>query len=160
MSSTARLLVLLVGTTLAACGGASPHVKVLGAEQSGAGMGAPVLRLFVEVVNPTGRGLRLSRLEYDLSAERVFATKGAVSVERDVAAGQSAVVEIVVPVDRRAAARLAGVPYKLDGRLFAHADHMDQYWPVRLRGELEAAPRAGGHVLRVKLGSSREGGSP
>lgn len=152
--TTLVALVLAVG--LAACAGPAPHVKVLGAEQARARQGGPVLTVFVEVVNPTDRDLALSRLEYDLSAGRVFARKGNVAVERRIGAGSTAIVEIAVPVARGAARNLAGVPYRLDGRLYAHGDHIERSWQVAVKGELEAAAIAGDHVLRVKLAPSVE----
>lgn len=147
----ARPLALVGLLFAAACAGPSPHVKVLGAEQTRAQLGGRVLMVVVEVVNPTGRDLDLSRLEYDLSADKLFARKGEVAVERRIAAGSSAVVEIPVPVERRLATEMRGVPYRLKGKLFAHADHMDRFWNVEVEGELEATARAGDHVLRVKL---------
>jgi hypothetical protein len=148
------LLGIAAALLASACAGPAPHVKVLGAEQTRAHIGPPVLTVFVEVVNPTGRDLSLSRLEYDLSADRLFARRGSVAVERQIAAGATAVVEIAVPVERNIASRLAGVPYRLAGKLYAHADHMERFWNVEVRGELEASTFAGDHVLRVKLGPS------
>jgi hypothetical protein len=152
---TARFLVVAGALLTAACAsGPSPHVKVLGAEQGRARGVGPVLTVFVEVVNPTGRDLALSRLEYDLSADKLFARKGNVRVERHIGAGSTAIVEISVPVEGKVASQLRGVPYRLQGKLFAHADHMERFWTVAVSGELEASGNAGDHVLRVKLGPS------
>jgi hypothetical protein len=148
------LAALLAGLALTACGGAAPHVKVMGAEQGRSDVGRPVLRVFVEVVNPTGGVVDLARLDYDLSADQLFARRGTVEVDRKVGAGSTAIVEIAVPVDPSAVAKVAGVPYRLAGRLYAHADAVDRYWNVDVRGELQASPRAGDHLLRVKLGAS------
>jgi hypothetical protein len=168
----ARWVSLAAALLLVACAGPSPHVKVLGAEQ-GAGFvdrssprvdsagglahrpGARFLTVFVEVVNPTNRDLALSRLEYDLQAKDVFADKGNVALTRRVGAGSTAIVEIPVPVDGAVAGHLHGVPYRLVGRLYAHADHVERFWSVAVKGELETSPVAGDHILRVKLGPSQ-----
>jgi hypothetical protein len=151
----ARWLVLAGTLLVAACAGPSPQVKVLGAEQGRVHRpGARVLTVFVEVVNPTGRDLALSRLEYDFQAKDVFAERGHVDLDRRIGAGSTAVVEIPVPVDARALARMGGVPYRLVGRLYAQADPGERFWSVSVKGELEATTVAGDHVLRVKLGPS------
>jgi hypothetical protein len=147
----AALAALLALAGLSACGGATPRVKVLGAEQRRQRAEGAVLTVFVEVVNPTERDLALSRLEYDLAAERMFARRGQVELSRRIGAGSSAIVEIAVPVARDLSGALDGVPYRLAGRLFALGDHRERYWTVELRGELAATRTAGAQVLRVKL---------
>ena len=73
----AALFALLAAT---GCTSTAPRIKVLGVEQT---RRAPrqSLVVFVEVVNPTGRNLTLSRLEYRVRAQAWFETKGEVRLE-------------------------------------------------------------------------------
>jgi hypothetical protein len=147
-------LIVFASALLTGCAaGPTPRVKVLGAEQVRAHAGGPSLIVFVEVVNPTDSDLALSRLEYDLSADALLRAKGSARVDRRIGPDSSAVVEISVPVERKVAAALPGASYRLAGKLFAHGDHMEQFWKVEVKGEL-ARSVASDHVLRVKLGPS------
>jgi hypothetical protein len=129
---------LATSATLAAgCATAQPEVKVIAMSQAQARPArAKQVLVFMEVVNPTNRDLQLSRLDYRLSADSWFSTEGTVSLARAVAPNSSAVVEIAVPVDDIASRRAPGVVYKLDGRLFAHADHVERSWSVTASGEI------------------------
>jgi hypothetical protein len=99
------------------------------------------MKLFVEVHNPTGQNLNLQRLQYRLVAETWFDSKGEVLVERMIAAGASAVVEILVPVtDKAKTDNLRGVPYVLDARLFATSDKTERSWKLRAEGALASSP--------------------
>ena len=125
---------MLVG----ACSSASPKMTVLGVKAPRIQqVDKPVMKVFVEVHNPSGRNLNLRRLEYRLVARDWFDAKGQVSVQRVIAAGASAVVEIAVPVAERPQASSArGVPYTLDARLFAVADKTERSWKLSSRGDL------------------------
>lgn len=133
---------------VSACTAANPRVTVLGVEQS---RPAPTahneLLVFVEVVNPTKRDLHLSRLEYRVRAESWFESSGQVQVAREIGAGESAVVEIPVPV-RHASASQGSIPYSLEGRLFALEDHIERSWRVAVRG---AIGRAGEHSSPTRV---------
>jgi hypothetical protein len=129
---------------LSACSGATPRVTVLGVEQ-GPAASAPrrSLLVLVEVVNPTGRGLHLSRLEYQVRATSWFESAGQVQLSREVGAGESAVVEIPVPVGHSAAHEHA-IPYTLEGRLFALQNKIERSWRVAVRGAIgRAGDRSG-----------------
>jgi hypothetical protein len=129
---------LILGLSASACTGPNPHVKVIGVGQARAPSVAErsqVLLVFVEVVNPTRRDLRISRLEYTLSADSWFETSGKVSLARDVGAGSSAVVEIAVPLERvRDMPR--GAAYNLEGKLFAREERYERSWKVAVKGAL------------------------
>jgi hypothetical protein len=132
------LSLLVVAASLGAgCAGSrSPRINVLGVEQ--APQAQRSLLVFVEVVNPTGRDLTLSRLEYRVRAERWFESQGQVRLARQIGAQSSAVVEIAVPVERPASAD-ATIPYTLEGKLFALEDRIERSWNVAVRGALGAA---------------------
>lgn len=130
------LLVAILGA--GACTTARPGVKVIAMSQARAATtSGPEVLVYMEVVNPTSRNLRLSRLDYRLSADSWFETRGSVQLGRAVGPKSSTVVEIAVPV-RRSGDRDGGVLYKLEGRLFARADHVEHSWAVDAAGEINA----------------------
>jgi hypothetical protein len=135
------LLAMAAAVLVSACATSSPRVTVLGVEQ---GRTTPrrSLLVFVEVVNPTGRDIRLSRLEYKVHADSWFESAGQVRVERDVGAGSSAVVEIPVPVQHSGTARAGTIPYTLEGKLFALEDKIERSWKVAVRGAIGSADRS------------------
>jgi hypothetical protein len=139
-------------TPAAACSTASPRVTVLGVEQART---APrrALLVFVEVVNPTKRDLRLSRLEYRVRAESWFESQGQVQLEREVGAGQSAVVEIPVPVQHSASSHDGSIPYSLEGKLFALEDHIERSWKVVARGAIGRIGDGGAPVRVTVVGA-------
>lgn len=95
------------------------------------------VQLFVEVHNPTSQSLNLKRLHYRLVSEAWFNGEGEVRVERIIAAGASAVVEILVPIkDESAAEKMQGAPYTLDAQLFTIANKTERSWNVRAKGAL------------------------
>lgn len=99
---------------------------------------SPEVLVYMEVVNPTGGDLRLSRLEYRLSADSWFSTEGSVHLARAVAPSSSAVIEIGVPVEHFTRGnRAPGVSYQLKGRLFARANHVERSWKVVASGEIK-----------------------
>jgi hypothetical protein len=115
-------------------------VTVLGVEQPHKTARRSLL-VFVEVVNPSSRDLRLSRLEYKVRADSWFESQGQVRVERDIGAGSSAVVEISVPVQHTGASHAATVPYTLEGKLFALEDKIERSWNVAVRGAIGRSDR-------------------
>ncbi|HWM84670.1 MAG TPA: hypothetical protein VNO33_02505 [Kofleriaceae bacterium] len=128
-----------------ACASSGPRVTVLGVEQTHATPRRELL-VFVEVVNPTSRDLRLSRLEYRVRADSWFESAGQVALARDIGAGQSAVVEIPVPVRHAGSAHDGSIPYTLEGKLFAHEDHIERSWNVKARGAIGRAGEPGSAV--------------
>ena len=120
----------------AACGSTRPKVTVLGVSQSQAA--ATSVRVFVEVLNPTDRELKLSRLRYQLTAESWFEAKGVVDVERAVGAGSAAVVEIAIPITapHRGAAK-SPVAFQLRGTLYAREHAGTRSWKVDTHGTLK-----------------------
>lgn len=136
---------------MAACGASSsPRINVLGVQQTNR---APrqTLTVFVEVVNPTGQNIKLSRLEYQVRAARWFETQGEVQLTREIAAESSAVVEIPVPVKSAGAADDDQIPYTLVGRLFAREGHGERSWSVDVKGALGAMAGGSGAPLRVTV---------
>lgn len=111
----------------------------------------PVMQVYVEVHNPTSRTLRISRLKYRLVAESWFDSIGQVKVDRLVAAGGSAIVEIEVSVKEEGATRdaMQGVNYTLEGRLFAVADQVERSWKLSSTGALVSSGRSARRGLRV-----------
>ncbi|HTE52517.1 MAG TPA: hypothetical protein VK698_16810 [Kofleriaceae bacterium] len=143
---TRRLALILALAAAAsgatACATASPRVTVLGVEQAPtAATARHSLLVFVEVVNPTQRDLHLSRLEYRVRATSWFESAGQVELAREVGAGESAVVEIPVPVRHTSASRDGSVAYTLEGKLFALEDHVERSWKVKVRGALGRSDR-------------------
>jgi len=132
---------LLVGVLVSACATTSPRVTVLGVEQAQTAPRRSLL-VFVEVVNPTGRDLRLSRLEYKVRADSWFESSGQVRLERDIGAGSSAVVEIPVPVQQAGATHEGTIPYTLEGKLFALEDKIERSWNVAVRGAIGLGERS------------------
>jgi hypothetical protein len=128
------LLAIALTVLASACATSSPRVTVLGVEQAHTTRRS--LLVFVEVVNPTGRDLRLSRLEYKVRAASWFESSGQVQVERDIGAGSSAVVEIPVPVRQTGESHASSIPYTLEGRLFALEDKIERSWKVAVRGAI------------------------
>jgi hypothetical protein len=111
--------------------------------------------MFVEVVNPGGRALKLSRLEYSLTAASWQATDGEVTLQREIGPGSSAIVEIPVPAENLASAA-GSQAYRLEGRLYAGSDALEQSWDVFANGALEARrARAGGGPIHVLVASRR-----
>lgn len=124
-------------------------MTVLGVEQAPrSATPRAALLVFVEVVNPTNRDLHLSRLEYRVRAASWFEGAGQVQLAREIGAGQSAVVEIPVPVRHSSAARDGSIPYTLEGKLFAIEDHIERSWNVAVRG---AIGRAGDGSAPVRV---------
>lgn len=103
---------------------------------------SPKVLVYMEVVNPTSRDLRLSRLDYTLQADTWFESQGSVQLGRAVGPKSSTVVEIAVPVSRHDG-EADGVLYKLKGRLFARADHVERSWNVDATGQIKTRTARG-----------------
>jgi hypothetical protein len=129
------LLAIALALLVSGCASSSPRVTVLGVEQAHKSPRRSLL-VFVEVVNPSSRDLRLSRLEYKVRADSWFESQGQVSVERDIGAGSSAVVEISVPVQHADGSQSGNIPYTLEGKLFALEDKIERSWNVAVRGAI------------------------
>jgi hypothetical protein len=145
------LLAALAGATTG-CAAPKPDVHVIGVSDDGARASTPALLVFIEVTNPTGRHILLSRLEYQFDAEPWFATEGRLAIARSLSPGGSTVLEIPVRLD--ALERLAGVTsdvgYRFDGRLFAEDGDRRTDWRVRVNGALtprDTPQRAAGLAL-------------
>ena len=133
------LAAVLVSTSLG-CASQGPEVKVLGVSQPRQPVAEQRILVFVEVVNPGNHDLQLSRLEYRFKASSWFKSEGRVALTRQVAPGASAIVEIPVPVDASGAdAGLGGVPFSLEGRLFAQDERLERSWSVKAKGALRNA---------------------
>jgi hypothetical protein len=96
----------------------SPELHVLGVHE------APRHDVvFVQVTNPAGRTMRLTRLEYKFAAAGQTLSEGEVSLAREVPAGAAIVVEI--PLDSPSAK-----PMTLSGRLTAELDQIVHIFSV------------------------------
>jgi hypothetical protein len=144
---------LLFATLLVAgCAGGAPDVKVIGVSEAKAHRGRPddrVLVLFVEVINDTGRDLRLSRLQYRMDADRWFTHDGTTPLSRQLVAHSSAVVEVEVPWVARDSA--AAVPYHLKGSLTAIDEQIERSFSVNATGTLEPGRIAVGSRARMRI---------
>jgi hypothetical protein len=140
--TVSHMIIVLVALAAAGCGRAAPQVKVIGVSDAQARPSASqrTMVVFLEVVNPTNVDLKLSRLEYQLSAGPWLTTEGKIALHRAVGAGSSTVVE--VPVQLSPSARAVDVPdgpvsYSLAGRLFALTDRTERSWSVVVHGVLQ-----------------------
>lgn len=113
------LLAALMGFGLSACATASsPTLRVLGVHDS------PQHEVvFVQVTNPANRPMRLTKLEYTFAASGTTLSTGELPLERDVAAGATAVVE--VPFDGQSTGATT-----LQGTLTAELDRIEQTFQV------------------------------
>ncbi|RMH45206.1 MAG: hypothetical protein D6689_00425 [Deltaproteobacteria bacterium] len=141
-----HLVHLALAAALATAGCASaprPHAEIIGVADGRAADQRPVLLVFLEVRNPTGRTVKLSQLDYAMAADRWFASRGSLRVARSIRPGGSAVLEIPVPAPATAppAAPSERVPYTLDGTLRVHTGTVEARWRVRARGALRAHSR-------------------
>lgn len=132
MSRPRRLAVyalsLALCSTVAACGAATqPQLKVLSMERAGREPGRNMV-LFVEVVNPASRPMRLQRLQYTFASAGVRQPGGEVQLTRVVEPGAAVVVE--VPVSIAAEAWSAGQRLTLAGRLYAEQDELVRSFAV------------------------------
>ncbi len=144
------LILSLAVLVVTACSSASPRMKVLGVKAPRLQhFEQPVMKVFVEVHNPTKRHLDLKRLDYRIVAAPWLDATGQVVVKRMIAAGASAVVEIIVPVAKHSELeRMRGAAYELDAKLFATSDKTERSWSLSAKGALAASP---GSITPVQL---------
>ncbi len=133
------LAVVAVSAGATGCAGQAPEVKVLGVTQPKQPVAEQRILVFVEVVNPGYHDLELSRLEYRFRASSWFKSEGHVALARQVAPGASAIVEIPVPVKGAPDEVAGGVPFSLEGKLFARDDRLERSWTVKAKGALRNA---------------------
>ena len=81
--------------------------------------------VFVQVTNPAGQAMRLTKLDYTFEASGSTVSTGELSLSRDVPADSTVVVE--VPLD---AASIPDKPLKLEGTLTARQDELERTFPV------------------------------
>ena len=79
--------------------------------------------MFVQVTNPAKRPMRLTKLQYTFAADGTTLSTGVVPLERDVPAGEAAVIE--VPLDAESSR-----PMTLRGQLTAELDQMVRIFEV------------------------------
>jgi hypothetical protein len=114
-----RLVVLAV--LAAAChAGGSPELRVLGMHDADSQQ-----VVFVQVTNPAGQAMRLTKLEYKFEASGETVSTGEVPLARDVPADSTIVVE--VPLDTSLSAQKS---LKLEGKLTAQQDEITKTFPV------------------------------
>lgn len=116
-----RVLGLALGIALGfatGCSAPSPQLHVLGVH--GASRRDVV---FVQVTNPAGRSMRLTRLEYTFAAAGETVSEGEVALARDIPAGAAVVVEI--PLDSP-----SEKPMTLSGKLTAELDQIVHIFSV------------------------------
>lgn len=147
------LIVALSLSLVAACAGGAPDVKVLGVSEArahrGAATGERVLVMYVEVINDTSRELRLSRMSYQMDADRWFSHRGNVPLTRVLGAHSSAVVEVPVPWVGRSAE--IAVPYKLAGKLIAVDEQIERSFTIQAEGTLDPSHIAVGDPSRARV---------
>ncbi len=111
-----------------------PQLRVLGVHDD-----APTSHevVFVQVTNPAGRTMKLTKLEYTFAADGATVSTGEVPLARDVPAGAAVVVE--VPLDRAADKALT-----LQGKLTAELDQIvrtfDVHADVQAHAPAQIAP--------------------
>lgn len=125
---------LLAAVLAAGCVSSSqPQLKVLSVEKAAADRpeAARDVVLYVEVVNPAERPLRLQRLQYSFQAAARVAgvepVEGEVLLSRTVEPGAAVVVEVPLVLDD---ALPRGEEMTLAGRLYALEDEMPRSFPV------------------------------
>jgi hypothetical protein len=117
-----RLAGFVVVAALVGChAGGSPQLRVLGMHDADAQQ-----VVFVQVTNPAGRAMRLTKLEYKFEASGSTVSTGEVPLSRDLPADSTVVVE--VPLD--ATSVPAHQSLKLEGNLTAQTDEITRTFPV------------------------------
>jgi hypothetical protein len=135
-------LALALGlSSVAACGAATgPQLKVLGLEQQRRIEPRPQVVLYVEVVNPASRPMRLQKLQYTFAPTGATPSHGEVPLTRVIDAGAAVVVEVPVSYDR--AEVEPGEPMILRGKLFAELDRIERTYSVSAEVPAPADPPA------------------
>ena len=128
------LLLFCIG--LFACTSSNPKISVLGVKAPRPG--TRIVKVFVEVLNPTNQAFSLEHMEYRFVAEDWIDASGKVQVKRNVAAGSKAIVEIRVPLRENVPLEAMGVLFQLEARLVGFVDKGERSWKVQAKGELNA----------------------
>jgi LEA14-like dessication related protein len=125
-------LALGVATALAAGAGcattSSPQLKVLAVEPQRRVVPERSVVLYVEVVNPASRPMRLQKLQYTFAAHGAAPAYGEVPLTRTIDAGAAVVVEVPVALGDNSLA--PGETLTLRGKLYAELDRMVRTFPV------------------------------
>ena len=131
-------LILLV----AACTSSTPKVKVLGVTNS-SGDSPQTIHVFMQVVNPTQKELRLSRLKYSMNAGSWFKASGEIRLTRALPGDSAAVLDIPIPVDQPLTRSATPIVFRLNGRLYAR-DHTNmRSWAVKADGTFTSSEGTG-----------------
>lgn len=126
MSRLAVSLALVLGIAVTACTGAqTPSVRVLGVQE--------IQRhevVFVQVTNPAGKPMRLTRLDYTFASQGGTVSEGAVPLARELPANSAVVVEVPLIGDAP-----ANEPLTLKGKLTATVDEIVKSYSVSAKVE-------------------------
>jgi hypothetical protein len=104
-----------------ACRTSNPELRVLGVHDE-----TRHQVVFVQVTNPEGSSMRLTKLEHSFAADGATVSEGEVALARDVPAGAAVVVE--VPLDTP-----SEKPLTLSGKLTAELDQIVRIFTVSAR---------------------------
>jgi hypothetical protein len=113
------ILALVMGATAGCAAQRSSALRVVAVENNGRRA-----ILLVQVTNPERRSIRLQRLTYSFAGAG-HSIRGEVELERDVAAGAVAIVEVPVHFDGTG-------PFVLEGNLTALLDRIIRVYPVNV----------------------------
>ncbi len=156
------LALVFPAVSAAGCAASSPRLKVVGVSQEApptyarsAETATRSLLVFVEVLNPTGRPLELSRFRYNVKATRWFDTGGDLRLTRTVRPHARAVLELRVPYSMPSITEPGGVPYTLEGRLYARENRRQRSWSVRTRGRIVPVKTGNVPTIRFRTAASR-----
>lgn len=155
-----RAYIFLLASVLG-CAAAAPEVEILEVAKPRGPMAAPgqgqTVRVFLEVVNPTGAALQLSRLRYRFSIDDRFVAHGDMVLERAIGAHSAAVIRVPVLVSGEhpwsafpdgtveGLAEGGAVPCVLDGRLFATVNRTEHAWDIQTWCRVHSDATARGH---------------
>jgi LEA14-like dessication related protein len=126
MSRIATSLALLVGIAVTGCTGAqNPSVRVLGVQEA-----SRHEVVFVQVTNPAGKPMRLTRLDYVFAAQGTTVSEGAVPLARELPANSAVIVEVPLIGDAP-----SGESLTLKGKLTARVDEIVKSYSVSAKIE-------------------------
>lgn len=130
MSRLALAFALALGMSVTACTGAqSPSVRVLGVHET-----TRHEVVFVQVTNPAGKPMRLTRLDYVFASSGGTFAEGAVPLARELPANSAVVVEVPLigdPPDGQLTLR---------GKLTATVDQIVKSFSVSAKIDAEPTP--------------------
>jgi LEA14-like dessication related protein len=119
---------LAVGFASGCASTQSPQLKVLAVEPQRRVQPRRAVVLYVEVVNPAARPMRLQRLQYTFAASGERTSTGEVPLTRIIEPGAAVVVE--VPVTIESSDLTPGETLTLRGKLYAELDRMVRTFSV------------------------------